>query len=672
MTLTQLAPPYPIFTDKSGSPLDNGYLYFGTANLNPETNPITVYYDSAFTQPAAQPLRTSNGYVMRNGSPAIIYANSQFSVTVRDKNRAMVIYSPVGYGIIPGTSATSTDQMTYNEGSTGAATRVLTARLQDYVSVKDFGAVGNGVADDTAAIQAALNANLAVYIPAGTYKVSSQLSLQSGSVLFGDGSASEITCANGDISIIYGLSTNNCTVKDLKVNVTVAGTSAYTGAVRFNTSTNCLVENVEIEGVSWAGVYLEASSYCRVTGVYAHDFRGTVQDSADVCVYRASLYNVIDGNHLFGNGWHGILVQEPVAGQLPLKNVLSNNRIGAHKAYGVAVYCVVAGGADVFAQIVGNTIEDIDGAVLSGNAGAGIYIQSSGGVTITGNSIRNCCISTSSLTLTPGGISINNLSAGLSPCSVSGNTITNIKNYYGITVASSQGGVSITGNAIKLDTNASASSAGIYINAASNCTVTSNSINMPNALAATGIFVYANGADTSNTVITGNIIRGGTYAGVRFERTSTFVNNNVSVSANTVSGGSAANICYRFGSVVGGIVSGNIGIANTTNSCTVSGSTQLRLTGNNFTTSGTTSFVTSGTCTGSYYDKTNYSGNSYAFIQNAATGLIVEFLGNAVPLASNWAVGDRVEQSVPVVGQPKGWRCTVAGVPGTWISEGNL
>jgi hypothetical protein len=101
MALTQLAPPYPIFTDKSGSPLDAGYLYFGEVNKNPETNPIQVFYDSAFTQPAAQPLRTSNGYVMRNGSPALIYAGSQFSVTVRDKNNALVIYSPVGFGVVP-------------------------------------------------------------------------------------------------------------------------------------------------------------------------------------------------------------------------------------------------------------------------------------------------------------------------------------------------------------------------------------------------------------------------------------------------------------------------------------------------------------------------------------------------------------------------------------------
>jgi hypothetical protein len=178
MPLTQLAPPYPIFTDKSGLPLNNGYLYFGTANLNPETNPITVYYDSALTQPAAQPLRTSNGYVMRNGSPAIIYANSQFSVTVRDKNRAMVIYSPVGYGITPGTSATITGQITYNQGGTGAVNRVLTSRLQDYISVKDFGVVGDGTTDDTAAFNAARAAARAAKLPLmiyGTPRITSQL-----------------------------------------------------------------------------------------------------------------------------------------------------------------------------------------------------------------------------------------------------------------------------------------------------------------------------------------------------------------------------------------------------------------------------------------------------------------------------------------------------------------
>jgi hypothetical protein len=193
MPLTQLAPPYPIFTDKNGDPLDAGYLYFGTANLNPETNPIQVYYDSALTQPAAQPIRTINGYPSRNGSPALIYANAQFSVTVRDKNNALVIYSPVGYGITPGTSATSTDQITYNEGSTGAVTRVLTARLQDYVSVKDFGAVGDGVADDTVAIQAAINSGSnKVIIPEGRYRTTASIIIPSDVAVEGAGAGTTV------------------------------------------------------------------------------------------------------------------------------------------------------------------------------------------------------------------------------------------------------------------------------------------------------------------------------------------------------------------------------------------------------------------------------------------------------------------------------------------------
>lgn len=42
------------------------------------------------------------------------------------------------------------------------------------------------------------------------------------------------------------------------------------------------------------------------------------------------------------------------------------------------------------------------------------------------------------------------------------------------------------------------------------------------------------------------------------------------------------------------------------------------------------------------------------------------------PADGNWSVGDIVFNSVPSVGAPKGWVCTVAGTPGTWVSQGNL
>jgi hypothetical protein len=53
-------------------------------------------------------------------------------------------------------------------------------------------------------------------------------------------------------------------------------------------------------------------------------------------------------------------------------------------------------------------------------------------------------------------------------------------------------------------------------------------------------------------------------------------------------------------------------------------------------------------------------------------GTILIVAGTAAPTTGTWAVGDRCINSTPVVGQPKGWACTVAGTPGTWVSEGNL
>ena len=102
MALRQLDQPFPTFTDLDGSPLDAGYVYFGVENDNPETAPITVYYDAALTQAAAQPLRTSNGYVVQNGAPAVLYADVAYSLTVRNKTQALVFYSQSGDGLSPG------------------------------------------------------------------------------------------------------------------------------------------------------------------------------------------------------------------------------------------------------------------------------------------------------------------------------------------------------------------------------------------------------------------------------------------------------------------------------------------------------------------------------------------------------------------------------------------
>lgn len=78
------------FVDLQGNALDQGYLYFGVANGNPETTPITVYWDAAATIPAAQPIRTINGYPVYNGRPSPIFATVDYSITARDKNSNLI------------------------------------------------------------------------------------------------------------------------------------------------------------------------------------------------------------------------------------------------------------------------------------------------------------------------------------------------------------------------------------------------------------------------------------------------------------------------------------------------------------------------------------------------------------------------------------------------------
>jgi hypothetical protein len=82
----------------------------------------------------------------------------------------------VAYGTTSTTATIGNDaRLSFIAAGAGATTRTLQNKLRDTVSVKDFGAVGDGVADDTAAIQAAITTGLNVFIPAGDYKITSTI-----------------------------------------------------------------------------------------------------------------------------------------------------------------------------------------------------------------------------------------------------------------------------------------------------------------------------------------------------------------------------------------------------------------------------------------------------------------------------------------------------------------
>ena len=114
MSALSIRPPYPAFAGADGQPLDDGYIWIGTANLSPQVNQIAVYWDSALAIPAVQPIRTSGGYPVYQGTPARFYTSSDYSIQVLDA-KGSVVY----------TSLNDNASLTNSTNATGTGTQTI-------------------------------------------------------------------------------------------------------------------------------------------------------------------------------------------------------------------------------------------------------------------------------------------------------------------------------------------------------------------------------------------------------------------------------------------------------------------------------------------------------------------------------------------------------------------
>lgn len=84
---------------------------------------------------------------------------------------------------------------------------------------------------------------------------------------------------------------------------------------------------------------------------------------------------------------------------------------------------------------------------------------------------------------------------------------------------------------------------------------------------------------------------------------------------------------------------------------------------------------------------TEYGINANGSNNTAETGLVVHggapifnvsgtglrsFYSTAAPISGAWSRGEQVFNSLPATGSPRGWVCTAGGTPGSWVSMGNL
>jgi hypothetical protein len=92
----------------------------------------------------------------------------------------------------------------YVPAGTGAVATTVQAKLRESVSVLDFGADPTGVADSTAAIQAALDYGVRrVFFPAGIYRITSTLTINQDAILEGDGGSGELNSSLANTTNIY-------------------------------------------------------------------------------------------------------------------------------------------------------------------------------------------------------------------------------------------------------------------------------------------------------------------------------------------------------------------------------------------------------------------------------------------------------------------------------------
>lgn len=116
-SISKLTFPFQYIPNKNGQPLMNGKVYFGEANKDPRSYPVTAYFDAAQTIIASQPIRTQAGLLQNGGKPADIYIQKNYSVMITDANNVQQYYFPDVYSLASFSSVIYSDTIMGFQGA---------------------------------------------------------------------------------------------------------------------------------------------------------------------------------------------------------------------------------------------------------------------------------------------------------------------------------------------------------------------------------------------------------------------------------------------------------------------------------------------------------------------------------------------------------------------------
>lgn len=343
------------FFDDSGNPLSGGKIYTYEAGT---TTPAVTY--------------TSNSGLVPNTNPIILDAagrvsnemwldtNSLYKLVLKTSTDTLV-WTKDNITGIPALNSSTASAVSYSVPYSGAlVTNYSVAdRLNQFISVKDFGAIGDGVTDDTAAIQNAINSGQSLLFPAGSYRANNLTGSTNFQRFYAFGQVTITKNANGPL---FSHSGNYIEINGVQFDGDNS-VPVYTGDNIVLTGSNPRLINC---GSQWAyGLALKATGnhvqIIGTCGIYQSANAGAAGYDVEIGVSgTATLYHQI----------YGLYTSQPTGGIKLIdtgSHVIMGGQFGKLWIAAGTSPIGVNGGMTSSCRILGNVLVESPNSVFSGN-----------------------------------------------------------------------------------------------------------------------------------------------------------------------------------------------------------------------------------------------------------------------------------------------------------------